>query len=867
MHRTPGGIRTPDQRLRVFVSSTLKELAADRRGVRAAIERIGLTPVMFELGARPHPPRDLYRAYLEQSDIFVGLYAERYGWVAPGETVSGLEDEYALAAPGMPKLIYIKETDGDREPRLNELLDRIRRDGGASFKYYAAPEELGPLVAGDLAVLLAERFDRGGADAATVSSAEPRADRRIDSGSAIPAPLTELIGREDEVGRIRETLLHGPARLLTLTGPGGIGKTRIAIELAGRVADRFPDGVTFVPLAAIDDPGLVESAVAQALGIRDPGTGSLGDAIRTALRDSSALLILDNFEQVLPAAGFVHALLSGTRQLKVLITSRAPLRVSGEHTFEVGPLALPTPGRSRLLPASVVLFVERARAVRPDFELHPGNLSDVEGICVRLEGVPLAIELAAARIRILSPASLLERLDRQLAMLVDGQRDLPPRQRALRNTIEWSAKLLEPSELDLLAKLGVFVGRFSLEAAECIAEDPGGADVLGSLGALVDSSLLRQQDREGRTMFGMLTIVREYALERLDEAGLTNAIRARHAGFYGDLARIAQHQLKTAGQLEMMARLDEEHGNLRAAMRHLLDAGEWDAAANLAWGLFLYWWAGGHSELLGWMAELLDPAVKLSDHALARVLFLSSSVDSRVTPTDRLMPAFRRSVELFRSVGDREGEAQALSTLGFALTNLAVPDPAAAREANSRGLELFQELNEVWGQTLALLTAARADLLDQRPADAVLSLTRCIELARSNGDLLSITIAQHHLASAYLLLGEPHRAQPLLVDGMRSSLRVRHREGVAYALEGFVALAALERRAEHAGMLFGAADALRESAGLPPPDQISGFEGIVGTLRSGPDAAAFERGFTAGRMMSPEEALAATRLSVVVAEA
>jgi predicted ATPase len=850
----------------VFVSSTLKELAADRRSVRASIERMGLAPVMFELGARPHPPRDLYRAYLEQSDIFVGLYADRYGWVAPGETVSGLEDEYTLASPGMPKLIYIKESDGGREPRLTELLDRVRNDGGASFKYYTDADELGSLVAGDLAVLLAERFDRGISRSQLTPevTGSARAAEPVDRASAIPAPLTELIGRESEVSRIRETLLS--ARLLTLTGPGGMGKTRLAIEIASRADEQFPDGVTFVPLAAVDDPDQVANAVARVLGIRDAGGGSVEDAIRTALRDVKTLLVLDNFEQVLDAAGFVHALVSGTRQLRVLVTSRAPLRVSGEHTFEVGPLELPTGGRSPRLPASLILFVDRARAVRPDFELNAANLADVEGICVRLEGVPLAIELAAARIRILSPAALHERLDRQLPLLVDGQRDLPPRQRAIRNTIEWSAKLLDPSALALLARLSVFVGRFSLEAAEFIAEEQGGADVLVSIGSIIDSSLLRQQDSEGRTMLGMLTIVREYALERLEEAGLVEAVRARHAKFYCDLAAGSSGRLKSRDQAAELARLGEEHGNLRAAMRYLLDAGEWDAAANLAWDLFLYWWAGGHNELHGWTMELLAPGVHLPDSTRAKVLYLSSAVDARVVPTDRLMPAFWASVELFRATGDRAGEGQALSTLAFALTNLAVPDLEGARKANARALELFRELKDVWGETLARLTSARADLLDQRPAEAVEPLKRSIELAHDNGDLFSITIAQHHLATAYLLLGDPASASPLLQDALRTSLRVGHGEGVAYALEGFVALAALDHRSEHAGILFGAADALREQAGLPAPDEIAGFQKILEGQRTGPGSAAFERGYSAGRMMSPTEAIAATQPSIILAE-
>jgi predicted ATPase len=861
MERTPGAIRTPDQRLRVFVSSTLKELAADRRSVRASIERMGLTPVMFELGARPHPPRDLYRAYLEQSDIFVGLYADRYGWVAPGESVSGLEDEYNLAAPGMPKLIYIKESAGAREPRLTDLLDRIRNDGGASFKYYTDADELGGLVAGDLAVLLAERFDRAARPAVR------QVDEVVQSDdSAVPAPLTELIGREEEVDRIRGLLTTESVRLVTLVGPGGIGKTRIALGLAAGSGDAFPDGVTFVPLASVDSAEQVPGAIAQAIRLRDTGDSPLPEQLRVALRGGRRLVVLDNFEQILDAAPFVHSLLSAVPELTVLVTSRAPLRISGEHTFEVGPLELPSGVPSRHLPASVELFVERARAVKPDFELTPANLSDVEAICLRLEGVPLALELAAARIRILSPAALLERLDRSLSLLVGGQRDLPPRQQALRSTIEWSTNLLSPEGLDLLAKLGVFSGAFSLEAAECVAADEPAADVLGLLGALVDSSLLRQQDRNGRTMFGMLTVVREYALERLEAAGPAEAARARHAAYYCDLAVEAARQLKGPEQSAWLARLSQEHGNLRATMAYLLSRHEWEAAAEFGWRLWMYWWAGNHrGELLGWLTTIRTAADALSTRATAAVAFLSGAMDSRRTPSDPILPDLKRSAELFAEEEDRAAEAQALATYGFAVTNAEIPDVTAARNAAERALAVFRELGDVWAQTMVQLTVARADLLDGRAVEAIDGLERSMELAHRNGDLFSVTLSQHHLAIAHVMLGDLQAAEPLLLATVDLSERIGHLEGVAYGLEGLMTLAALRGHAEEAGILLGAAQHLRERAGLPAPDRLSIPSGLLEAQRGGPEAAAFERGGAAGRMMTPREALAAA-LPFVVAE-
>src|SRR4051794_32727488 len=438
-------IRTPDQRLRVFVSSTLKELAAERKAARSAIERLAAAPVMFELGARPHPPRELYRAYLEQSDIFVGLYAERYGWVAPGETVSGLEDEYNLAPPTMPRLLYVRDGPGPREPRLVELLERIRSDGRASYKSFANPQELGDLLVTDLAVLLAERFD-----GSSTPAAAPPPEESEPAALTLPAPLTELVGRAGEVEEVAAALRDPSVRLVTLLGPGGIGKTRLAIEVARRLEPEFPDGVLFVPLASIENPAEVPTAIVQALGLRDPGDQTDEDLLVVALRRRRMLLVLDNFEQVTDAAPLLGALLGAAPDVTILVTSRALLRLTGEHSHEVAALGLPVPRARPWRPqdppsSSVELLVQRARAVKPDFELTPQNIDAVEAIATRLEGVPLAIELAAARLRLLSARALLDRLEHQLALLVGGHRDLPPRQQAVRSTIEWSTRLLPPA--------------------------------------------------------------------------------------------------------------------------------------------------------------------------------------------------------------------------------------------------------------------------------------------------------------------------------------------------------------------------------------------------------------------------------------
>ncbi len=359
-------IRTPDQRVRVFVSSTLQELAAEREAVRDAVTSLRLVPVMFGMGAQPYPPRPVYRAYIAQSQVFVGIYWQSYGSVAPGEQVSGLEDEYRLST-GLPRLIYVKSPAPDREPRLTEMLARIRDEGGVSYQYFAAPAELQQLAGNDLAVLLSERFEMS----------------RAHDGAAGGAPL---VGREQQAAAAEDLVAREGARLVTLTGPGGVGKSRLAVEAARRLAPRFADGVRFVDLASVSSGDLVAAAVATGLGLTTTGDKLITD-LRSYLRAPRLLLVLDNFEQVVGAAPLLAELLGAAPGVVVLVTSRVVLRLSGEHEFAVPPLPVP-PAMSSPDPeelqayASVGLFVQRARAVAPGFELTGGNAEAVAEILV-----------------------------------------------------------------------------------------------------------------------------------------------------------------------------------------------------------------------------------------------------------------------------------------------------------------------------------------------------------------------------------------------------------------------------------------------------------------------------------------------------
>src|SRR5271165_3858776 len=430
-------IRTPDQRVRVFVSSTLQELADERGAVRDAVKALRLVPVMFELGARPHPPRQVYRAYLAQSQVFVGVYWQNYGWVAPGEEISGLEDEYRLSA-GMPRLIYVKSPAPSREPRLAEMLPRIKDDDSVSYQRFSDSAELQRLVEDDLAVLLSERFEMtrsaGRAADAVPVDARPADAVPVDAGpaGALPVPPTPLVDREQETAEMEDLVVRQGVRLITFTGPGGVGKSRLAVEAAGRLGPGFADGVRFVDLASVSAAELVPAAVAAGLGLNTSGGRLCADVV-SYLRSKRLLLVLDNFEQVTEAAPMVAELLAAAPGLVTLVTSRTVLRVSGEYELCVPPLAVPPSRDAGNLDeyASVRLFVARADAAAPGFELTGRNAQAIAEICRRLDGLPLAIELAAARIRMLPPSALLAPLDDRMSMLTAGPRDLPDGQRTL----------------------------------------------------------------------------------------------------------------------------------------------------------------------------------------------------------------------------------------------------------------------------------------------------------------------------------------------------------------------------------------------------------------------------------------------------
>jgi predicted ATPase len=824
-------IRTPDQRVRVFVSSALGELAAERQAVRDAVTRLRLVPVMFELAARSHPPRPVYRAYLEQSQVFVGIYWQSYGWVAPGEQISGLEDEYRLSA-GLPRLVYVKSPAPDCEPRLAALLDRIRDEGGVSYQYFSDPAGLQQLVENDLAVLLSERFE-------LTRPGQPAAGGAPLAG-ALPVPATPLLGREREAAAIEELVAKEHVRLVTLTGPGGTGKSRLMVEAARRLGSGFADGVRFVELAAVSAADLVAPAIAAGLGL-STSAGQLTADLQAYLRPRRVLLALDNFEQVLRAAPLLAGLLAAAPGLVVLVTSRAVLRLSGEHEFAVPPLPVPPPGAAPdpeelRRYASVSLFTERAHAAAPDFELTSGSAAAVAEICRRLDGLPLAIELAAARVRLLPPQALASRLDERFSLLTAGARDLPERQQTLHNTLGWSFGLLSADEQALFARLAVFAGSFSLPAAETIgagsrderqAGRPG--QVIDTLGALVDSSLVRRQTGPGEPGFSLLETVREYALERLHEGGDWVQAHDRHSAYFLALAEPAAAELAGPEQLAWLDRLETEHSNLWAAMSWLVDHGPLEQALDLFLMTWRFWWLRGHAAAFVRLAdEFIAGGKDLPpfQHALALNEAGFIIIGNGGDPA-RAQQLLEQALALYRQDNERLPEsltmnAQVLAFLGHlaALRR----DYADASKLLDEGRALLRELHDddltEFHRLRSLLTVAYVDnvlgqvRLSQGDNDAAARVfTHGLAVARRAQDWLPILISLYDLALARQAQGDLAGAAGHLQEGLALAAEAGDETSAAYYLEVLAAVAGQQDNPRRAVRLFAAARSILDARG------------------------------------------------------
>jgi predicted ATPase len=834
-------ILTPDQRVRVFVSSTLEELGNERGAVRRGIESLHLAPVMFELGARPHPPRTLYRSYLEQSHVFVGVYWQRYGWVAPGMEISGLEDEYLLSGR-RPKLIYVKRPAPERDGRLAELLDRIRSSDDVSYKAFSSADELERLVADDLALLLSEAFL---VDVPTEQPGRPRL--------TLPGEATTFVGRVDEVDQLRSLVERDEVRLVTLTGPGGIGKTRLALRVASELAASFEEGAAFVDLAPLRDPALVPSAIAAAVGLRDLSPESMRDALKDDLAERSLLLVVDNVEHVLPAADLLQDILIAAPRVKILATSREALRVRAEHDFPVPALTSAE---------SVRLFGERAAAASHGFQVDESSLETIAAICERLEHVPLAIELAAARARLLPPEALLERLDRRLDFLVGGARDLPERQRALRDTIQWSYDLLADDERRLFAGLAVFVGSFSLEAVYAVLGTESSRDVLDLLASLVDKSLLRTEATAGEPRFRMLGMIREFARDRLDESGEAEDVGDRHAAYYRDLCLVLGRAVRGPDQLRWLRRLrggegegEGESGNVGAAMTWFLDHRRLDDFAEMAWSLWVPTWISGRLE----EGQRLTHAALAADGDISarsrgRLLLVAGMFDMWKGEHRDAIPDLEEALAIGRADGDDEIVAYATIARSMAVGPL--EGEARAEELAEQGLAASRRLRDRWGEAAALNALGWLYVAQEQFDDTGPVLEESLATAQDVADEQFIAMAEVNLAEYLLHHGDASAAASRLRSSVEHHHSVRSMYSVAYLLEAAARLALHRGDPTTGAVLIGAAASLRRTTGVSIwGRQLERRERLIDQLRTALGPRAFDDAAGTGTTLRYADAL------------
>jgi predicted ATPase/DNA-binding XRE family transcriptional regulator len=667
-------------------------------------------------------------------------------------------------------------------------------------------------------------------DAFFASARTPTHATAVDELSrvSLPLPLTALLGREADLQTLRHWLADPAARLITLTGPGGAGKTRLALELARAIADEGPTLVAFTPLAAIRNPAFVASAIAEALGLSDVTALDLPSGARIACAEGPALLVLDNFEQVLDAAPLVADLLASVPALRVLVTSRAPLHVRGEREYAVGPLALAV-GVDAMSPAdlarspAVRLFVERVRDAQPDFRLTSANAAAVAAICRRLDALPLALELAAPWIKVLTAEDLLRRLTHNVLLSNAGPRDLPERQQTINATVAWSYQLLAQNEQRVFRRLGVLPGRFSIEAAAAVlaggdASSASRADALRATAGLIDKSLLLQAETSmvARPLYQMLDTVRAYAALELTAAGERDAAQEGLAQYCGGEASLAAVELIGPAQVEWLDRVREDLESYRGALTWLIEHGRSAEASDIAWGLKYFWLIRGHAaEGLQWYEKVLNstslpPAAELRALAGAAVMLYTQG------DLARARIRLDRALALDHGAGDRDVVAQIENLSGH--VEHALGDVNTARDRFTNSVKGFRALAIPSGVGIALSGLALIALATGDAEQAERLLDEATSVLRQAGPWF-LTWALYVRAIQAVRRGNPDVAIALVRESLARIRELHDKFAFVYALVPLAAAAVLKGDDQWAARILGVRDAVTERTGVTVVDK------------------------------------------------
>jgi non-specific serine/threonine protein kinase len=696
----------------------------------------------------------------------------------------------------------------------------------------------------------------------------PRKEQK--SLTNLPVPLTRFIGREREIEAVADRLCRDDVRLVTLTGSGGVGKTRLALRVAQEVADRFAAGVAFVSLAPVPRPDLVLPAIARSLAVRESADRPLVESLVAALRDRHLLLVLDNFEHLLGAANDLADLLAACPQLTILVTSRTPLRLSSEQRFPTLPLALPSAGEAPVPDRlqdydAIALFVERARQVRPSFALDGGNAGAVIEICRQLDGLPLALELAAAWLRVLSPAVLLTRMERRLALLTEGATDQPARLRSMRDAIAWSHDLLSDAERRLFRRLAVFAGGFTLDGAERVwAVDAGptgaddGSEFLHLFAGLIDKSLLHATDAAvAEPRYAMLETVREFGFEQLVQRRELASVQGAHAAYYLALAEAAASSASGAGGGEWLHRLAADGSNLRAALDWLEQTGEAEATLRMTSALWHYWYR--HGDLVEGRNQLEQALAatppNVAPGVRARALRGAGVLAWQSGDYDRSRQRLEDALAAYGAAGDDTGTAWVLNSLGCLFATLSEAEQAEVHFGEA--LALFRRLGDVVG--IAQITANLGELaeVEGRHELAIERLDTALAMWRDLDDRVGAARAQVYLGQALLARDMMARAETVLREALTAIRAIEYEQLLPAALRSIAQL--MTRRGDFtaAARWCGAEAGVREALGMElPATRRADHERTIAAVREALGEAAFTAAWEEGRG-DPSDAIAA----------